>query len=74
MFLLEELEQIIFSKSKILETSITRFLLSPKLKNLNISAIYKAIILIFQWIFLWYLSTGIVKIQSNHQENLEKII
>ena len=39
-------------------------------EKLYISAIYKSIILIFQWIILWYLSTSIIKkFKSNHQEN-----
>ena len=42
----------------------------------NVSSIYKSIIQIFQWIFLWYLSTNFItkKFKSNNQENLENNI
>ena len=45
----------------------------PIVEKFNISAIYKSIILIFQWIFLWYLSTSFIRknFKYNNQENLE---
>ena len=46
------------------QTSVNNFF-SSIVEKFNISAIYKSIILTFQWIFLWYLSTSFVRKKSN---------
>ena len=52
-----------FMKIFVAQISRTRFFFNCW--KLNIFAIFKSIILIFQWIFLWYLSTSFVKKKSN---------
>ena len=46
-------------------TNFENSFFSSIVEKLNITTIYKSIILFFQWIFLWYLSTSFVKKKSN---------
>ena len=67
----------LFRHFSIAQTTINPYcFVFPKVEKLNISAVYKSIIIIYQWIFLWYLYTSFVKrkFNPNHQENLESIV